>query len=282
MRYQLREYHRPSDWKEAHKLLDRQDINTSPLYLSPRPQAPEDWPVQAVVDLSTLDAASIREEKDAVIIGLAASLQSIVESPLLIQRWQGILSHAALLSGTLGLRNYANLGGLLLDPAAPGEVAAVLLCLDAQVIFRHPDGGEISQPVADFITAQPSPGTGAVPVSIRIPADISGKLAMERTGRTLRDIATVAVVARLEVQGGKAVSVRLAAAGASVFPQRITPVEHLLTGKTITPDLLDEACSAAQEWAKPKSDIRGSADYRKAMAGTLVRRALQSALHTNP
>jgi CO/xanthine dehydrogenase FAD-binding subunit len=282
MRYQLKEYHRPTDWKEAHRLLTRPDITTAPLFLSPRPQAPEDWQVQAVVDLSALGAADIREEDNILSIGLAASLQSLVESPLLKQRWQGILNRCAGFAGTLGLRNYANLGGLLRDPAAPGEVTSALLCLDAQVIYRQPDGKLAPRPLADFITSPYPSHPEETAVSVSISGDLGGCLAVERVGRTLRDIATLAVVTRLVIEGGKAVSVHLAAAGASPHPQRITPVEDLLAGKTITPDLLDEACSAAQTWANPKSDMRGSATYRKAMAGTLTRRALQSASHSNP
>ncbi|HWQ46465.1 MAG TPA: FAD binding domain-containing protein [Longilinea sp.] len=282
MRYQLKEYHRPANWKEAHQLLSRQDVKTVPLFLSPRPQAPEDWPVQAVVDLTALDAVGIREEAGTLTIGLATSLQAIVESPLLKQRWQGLLNRCAGLSGTLGLRNYANLGGLLLDPAAPGEVAAMLLCLDTQVVFRSADGGLKPQALVDFLSGSAKLTPGEVAVSVVISTSTEGTLALERVGRTVRDIATVAVVTRLEVKAGATAVVRVAAFGAAPYVQRITPVESLLSGQTITPDLLDKTCSTAQDWAAPTGDIRGSAEYRKNMAGVLTRRALQSALHTNP
>ncbi len=282
MRYQLKEYHRPDNWKEAHQLLSRQDVKTAPLYLSPRPQAPEDWPVQSVVDLTALDAVGIREEGGVLPIGLATSLQAKVETPLLKQRWQGLLNRCAGLSGTLGLRNYANLGGLLLDPAAPGEVAAMLLCLDVQVVFRSADGSLKPQALSDYLAGTAKSVPGEVAVSVAIPTGAEGTLALERVGRTARDIATIAVVARLEVKAGAAAIVRLAAFGATSYVQRITSVESLLSGQTISPDLLDKACSAAQDWAAPTGDIRGSAAYRKNMAGVLTRRALQSALHTNP
>ncbi len=278
MRYQLKEYHRPTDWQEAQQLLARQELRTAPLFLSPHAQAPEDWPYEAVVDLSALDAAGIQEKAGTLLIGLATSLQRLVDSPVLQTRYQGLLSQCAEFSGTLGLRNYANLGGLLLDPAAPGEMAAALLCLDAAVMVRRLDGTLKPYPLADFMRPDWMLAPGELAVSLSIPAGVGGSVDLERVSRTTRDKATVAAVVRLEVKAGTAVTVRAAAFGASPVTQRILPVENLLSGKVITPILLDEACSTAQEWAMPTSDIRGSATYRKAMAGVLVRRALQSAL----
>jgi len=45
----------------------------------------------------------------------------------------------------------------------------------------------------------------------------------------------------------------------------------------LTPELLREAGAVAQQQTDPISDTRGSADYKRAMAGVFVRRALEQA-----
>jgi carbon-monoxide dehydrogenase medium subunit len=58
---------------------------------------------------------------------------------------------------------------------------------------------------------------------------------------------------------------------------RARAAESVLEGKKLTPSLLAEAAAAAAAEAKPVSDLRASADYRREMTEVLVRRALRHA-----
>jgi len=60
-------------------------------------------------------------------------------------------------------------------------------------------------------------------------------------------------------------------------PIRARQAEALLRGQRLTPELLREAGAAAQQLTDPLSDVRGSADYKRAMASVFVRRALEQA-----
>ena len=62
-----------------------------------------------------------------------------------------------------------------------------------------------------------------------------------------------------------------------VTPLRAHAAEDLLRGQQRTDALLREAAAAAQQVTDPISDTRGSADYKRAMAGVFVRRALEQA-----
>jgi carbon-monoxide dehydrogenase medium subunit len=62
-----------------------------------------------------------------------------------------------------------------------------------------------------------------------------------------------------------------------VTPLRAPQAEALVRGQQRTDELLREAGTAAQEITDPLSDTRGSASYKRAMAGVFVRRALAQA-----
>jgi carbon-monoxide dehydrogenase medium subunit len=51
----------------------------------------------------------------------------------------------------------------------------------------------------------------------------------------------------------------------------------MLKGKAFTPELLRTASEAVMNEVEPVGDFRGSAEYRREMAGVLARRALEAA-----
>ena len=60
-------------------------------------------------------------------------------------------------------------------------------------------------------------------------------------------------------------------------PVRAKEAEALVRGQRFTPELAREAGAAAQQVTDPISDVRGSAEYKRAMAAVFVRRALEQA-----
>jgi CO/xanthine dehydrogenase FAD-binding subunit len=70
---------------------------------------------------------------------------------------------------------------------------------------------------------------------------------------------------------------RLAFAGLSDVPVRAADAEDLLVGETPSADLFDAAARSATKDIDPPADLHGSSDYRKKVAGALVRRGLRAA-----
>jgi carbon-monoxide dehydrogenase medium subunit len=60
-------------------------------------------------------------------------------------------------------------------------------------------------------------------------------------------------------------------------PLRATRAEAALEGQRLTEALADAVAQIAAEEAKPISDVRSSADYRRAMVGAMTKRALLNA-----
>lgn len=96
--------------------------------------------------------------------------------------------------------------------------------------------------------------------------------------RTHADIAKISVAAAIVVQNGICREARLAIGAAAPTVLRAVNAEALLMGQKITPQVINEAAKTASAETKPITDIRSTAEYRREMAGILVRRVLEEAL----
>jgi CO/xanthine dehydrogenase FAD-binding subunit len=254
----LREFHRSPDPASAAGLLQRLDIQTVPIASGPRNSAAPYAGAGAVVDLGMLRLDRIWQDAGAVQIGGQTTLQALIEAPLLQGLAGGILPQAAQLAAHLGLRHLATVGGLLQDLNSPPEVRLALLALAADVVTQGATR-EVT-PLCDYY---PKRNDLLLEISFKqLPAGSSGALA--RVARTTLDLAIVAAVA---VAGpGFA---RVALAGAS--PQ---PIVKAATGAPVNARALAQSVATDVD---PSGDYRGSADYRRAMAGVLALRALNAA-----
>jgi carbon-monoxide dehydrogenase medium subunit len=274
-----REFHRPEDWSEAHQLLSRSGIHTVPLAVSPRPTALGDLDADAFVDLEKLHLNYIKQEEGLVHIGALTTLQEIYLSDLIKSQAGGVLVKAAYLTATLGLRNLASLAGAITNPENPPEIALVLMTLDAVVTVQkdawHTRQVALHEWMKDCGKVL-LPGEAILEVSFKSQTSSQGAIA--RVSRTPRDKAIVAAVAVLQVEAGVCKDAGLALAGSNPVPVRLLDAEALFSGKQVNADLIAQAAKLAVDQAAPVADYRGSVEYRKAMAGVLVKRALTQAL----
>jgi CO/xanthine dehydrogenase FAD-binding subunit len=72
--------------------------------------------------------------------------------------------------------------------------------------------------------------------------------------------------------------VRIALGSVGSTPIRATAAEAVLRGQPLKAEGFAEAGEKAKEAVDPISDFRGSAGYKREMAGVFVRRALEKAL----
>jgi carbon-monoxide dehydrogenase medium subunit len=73
-------------------------------------------------------------------------------------------------------------------------------------------------------------------------------------------------------------SIGIGVTGRAAVPEQAISVEHLLTGKKITSELIEESGRLIQEGAEPIEDMRGSAAYKTKALGAILRRALNEAV----
>jgi carbon-monoxide dehydrogenase medium subunit len=92
------------------------------------------------------------------------------------------------------------------------------------------------------------------------------------------EIAIVGAAAAVTVEGGKVTAARIAITALAPTIHRITSAEDALVGTDGGREAAAAAAAAAAAGAAPISDVRGSADYRRAMAAVIARRAIEAAV----
>ena len=183
---------------------------------------------------------------------------------------------------TIRIRNMATVAGSLAHADPNQDPPVTLLALDAQVRLAS-TRGQRDVALADFFTdyyeTVMQPDELLTEVRVPLPQPHTGSAYCKFLPRSADDYATVGVAATVRVNPatGACEDCRIAMGSVGVTPLRAPAAENLLRGQQRTDALLQEAAAAAQQVTDPISDTRGSADYKRAMAGVFVRRALAQA-----
>jgi carbon-monoxide dehydrogenase medium subunit len=220
---------------------------------------------ELLVDLGRLtELRAVRDDGDRLAIGAMTRHADLVRDPL-VREHCAVLAQAARLVGDRQIRHRGTIGGSMAHADPNGDVGAVLLALDAELVVRGPDG-ERTVPADEFFQSwyQTALGEHDVLTEIRVAKGATGTYL--KHSRRSHDWATVAVAAvRL---GGTA---RVALTSMAPTPLRAHGVEEALAAGA------DAATAAARaaEGTSPVSDAIARADYRAHLARVLTRRALE-------
>ena len=223
----------------------------------------------------------IRTAKAEVQVGPMVTAAQLAENRKLKRRFP-VLAQAAGGLGSPPIRNRATIGGNLVTARPAADLIPPLLVLDAKVSLVSQEAAR-TIPVAQFVTGpgetqietnevltgvgipQPDPGTGGAYVKFgaRHSCEIS--------------IVSVAAFVSLTPAGRRIKSARIALGAVAPKPIRCPRAEELLAGAAPGEKAFARAGQAAARAAKPITDFRGSARYRRRMVEVLTRRALASA-----
>ena len=233
-----------------------------------------------VIDLNRIpDLGHVREDGDTLRIGALARHNELADSDLLERSWPAIAAAAPLIADPL-VRNLGTIGGSLAHADPAGDWGSVMLALNAELVARG-TGGERTIPIADFFRGTFTSALEPIEIltEIRIPKPEGAAggtyLKMERK---VGDFATVGVAVQLELDGKK---IRRAGIGlTAVGPQNLkaTDAEDALAGEEPTAKVFEEAARLAADAAQPKTDLRGTAEYKKDIVRVFVNRGLARAL----
>ncbi len=232
-----------------------------------------------LIDINGIDELTgVSAANGQVAIG-ATTREYIAEQSDTIADAVPLLAAALPLIGHEAIRSRGTIGGSLAhgDPAA--ELPAVARALDAEFVVRSQSGERVI-PAAEWFEGYltTSRRSDELLVEIRFPA--AGRAtgtSFQEVARRHGDFAIVGLAASLTLSDGAISDARLAFAGVSDVPVRAADAEHLLVGETPSTELFDEAARRATADLRPPADLHGSADYRKKVAATLVRRGLRAA-----
>jgi carbon-monoxide dehydrogenase medium subunit len=227
-----------------------------------------------LVDIARIGELSyIREEDGHVAIGALTTFHEMVNDPVLSERCP-ILAYTAGVIGDPQVRHRGTLGGTVAHGDPASDMPTVLLALDAEIVARGPDG-ERTIPGAEFFTGlfETALRPDEVLTEVRVPSGGESGWAYQKFHRRAQDWAIVGVAAVLARSNGSFDRASVAFTNMSDRPIRASGVEAVLTDSGD----VAEAASHAAEGTNPASDTFASAEYRRALAEVLVRRAIEEA-----
>jgi aerobic carbon-monoxide dehydrogenase medium subunit len=213
--------------------------------------------------------------------GLATHRQ--VESSSLVRRRLPVLAETFHHVATIRVRNMATVGGGLAHADPNQDPPPTLIALGATAKATSPNGSR-TIPLDEFFTGyyETVLNPDEIITELFVPkmAANTGAAYLKFLPRTADDYATVSAAAVLTLDKNKKTisDVRIALGSVGSTPIRATAAEAVLRGQPIKAEGFAEAGEKAKEAVDPISDFRGSAGYKKEMAGVFVRRALEKAL----
>lgn len=239
-----------------------------------------------IVDAKKIPELNRLEWNDAksLYIGAAVPLSKIVTFPPVREKF-GILHQACSSIGSVQLRNRGTVGGNICNAAPSADSAPPLLCLGAKAMVARL-GGNRTVPLDSFFHG---PGQTALDhdelllgLEVPVPPTLSSGCYLRHIPRQDMDIAVVGVASFLvfDTPKNRCREARIALGAVAPTPIRVPQAEAILTGKVLSEKAIEEAAKRAAEAARPISDMRGSAEYRKEMVKVLTRRTLKRAWET--
>ena len=230
-----------------------------------------------LIDLNRIPGLDgVRLDGDRLVLGALARHRDVERFAPLAGRCP-MAAEAVSMIGHVAIRNRGTVGGSLAhaDPAA--EWPALLAILDGEVEARGPDGTRsipAHELFTSYFTTTLAPTEIITEARLDLPAGRVGSAFLEFAQRRGDfAIAGVGAVLRLEDDGtvGEA---RIGLLGVADGPVRARSAEALLVGRPPADPAIDEAAAAIDPDLAPLSDVHGSAEYRRHVAGVLTRRAL--------
>jgi carbon-monoxide dehydrogenase medium subunit len=174
------------------------------------------------------------------------------------------------------VRNRGTVVGNLTHADPQGDWATVMLCLDGEVVARSTEGERVI-PVSQFITGPFS--TTLMPNEIAVEVRIPGATNFgeyHKIERKVGDFATVGVGVALQSQGGSVSRVGIGLTGVGPSNIKCYDAERIVSGG-INEHTIQQAAQAAAADSSPRTDHRGSEEYKREMVAVFVRRSLMAA-----
>jgi CO/xanthine dehydrogenase FAD-binding subunit len=236
-----------------------------------------------IVDLKRLPGLSgIREKSDGSIsLGALTTLHEI-ETSALIQKKYPFLAQSAAEVGSIQIRNRATIGGNMANASPSADTSPALMALSASAKIASATGERVMA-LDEFFKG---PGQNAmnpdeILTEVTIPKTATSLVGeyIKFSPREMMDLAYVgvALVYHLAMNDKKCTGVRIVLGAVAPTPMRAKRAEAALEGQVLSEALAERVGQIAAEEAKPISDVRSSADYRRAMVGTMTKRALLNA-----
>jgi carbon-monoxide dehydrogenase medium subunit len=223
----------------------------------------------------TVDPAEVR-------IGAMTRHRELLESDELANRFP-IFRDAEKVIADPVVRNRGTLGGSLCQADPSEDLSAVCTTLNASCVIRG-SGGDRVVSMEEFHRGpyETAVGDAEMLVEVRFPLRPDGSSAYEKVERRAGDWAVVSAGAAVWMDGGVIADARVGLAAVGPNTTGLPAISAALRGRAPSEELYAEAGRLAAEACEPATDARGTADYKRHLAGELTRRTLRRAVARIP
>jgi carbon-monoxide dehydrogenase medium subunit len=229
-----------------------------------------------LVDLGRVDGLrGIRRDGDQVVIGAMTTHHDLIHDPV-IREHCPVLAQATATVADPAVRHRGTLGGSLSHADPAGDLPAVALALDAELVIVGP-GSRRTVPASEFFSdyLETAIEPGEVLVEVRVPALGPGWGShYEKFNRVAQAWAIVGVAALVRRDGDTIAEARIGLTNMGPTPLRATATEQALAGASAANGGIAAAAEHAADDTDPPGDLSGQPDYRRHLARVLSRRAV--------
>ena len=213
----------------------------------------------------------------------AATKMSAIQRDATIQKLYPVIVQGAKLIGSLQTQNLATLGGNICNAAPSADAVPAFVVLDATCTVAGP-GGTRTVPITEVAKGpgQVSLAADEILTEVQVPAPLprSAGYYLRHVPRKELDIAVagVGVYVQLDEKLETFTHARICLCAVAPVPLRATGAEAALVGKPATAETIAAAAKAAAADARPISDQRGTADFRRLLVEALTVKTLTPAV----
>jgi carbon-monoxide dehydrogenase medium subunit len=277
------EYFAPSTVDEALDLLGRYDegeakVLAGGMSLIPVMKLRFATP-QALIDINRIGGLdTLAEEGGELRIGALVRHKTCERSDVLQGKY-GALGDAAPQISDPVVRNLGTMAGSLVHADPQGDWGSVMLAVRATVVARGPDG-ERTIPIDDLFQGPFTTSVAAneIVTEIRVPdpGPRSGGTYL-KLERKVGDFASAGVAVHVSMSNGTVGQAGIALTGVGPTNTRAHEAEQALAGKPLDDDAIEEAARLAAEAAQPRTDVRGTEEYKRNVVRIFTARGLRKA-----
>ena len=276
------EYHRPSTVDEAVALLAEYGDEGRPLaggqsliaMMKLRLAQPSH-----LVDLQDIaDLAGVRDQGDHLVIGPMTTQAEILESQTIADRCP-LIAEATRLIADPQVRYVGTIGGNVANGDPGNDMPAIMMCLGAENVIKG-QSGERTVAARDFYqgTYMTAIEDGELLTAIRVPVPPAGHgYAYEKLKRKIGDYATAAAAVVLVMDDGSCTSASVTLTNLGETAIHSEEAAAALVGTTLDDPAIEKAVEVVRGAVSPVEDLRGTVEYRTAMAGVMTARAIRKA-----
>ena len=232
-----------------------------------------------LIDINRIpELRGIREHGNTVVIGAMTSENELINSPL-VQAKLPLLAEAAKLIADPQVRNRGTIGGDIAHGDPGNDHPALSMAIEASFVLEGPNGRRTVAADGFFLgTYMTLLEENEVLCEIHAPAFAQGTgYAYEKLKRKTGDWATAGCAVVMRKTGNTVSYVRIALTNVAPTALRVEAAEAALLGQAFSPATVQVAAAAAVAACEPAEDLRGDIEYKTAMAGEMVKRALARA-----